>query len=109
MRLYHPLLPWYIDIRPNSGPGCVLGNLFAAIYVKLRKEIGKSDFYNNGLDDEEREEIIDAWFLRCGLEGGEAKAYAVRRVDFLKDQVIFEGLVKGKNGTWEMKTRSLTG
>ncbi|KDQ56151.1 hypothetical protein JAAARDRAFT_195354 [Jaapia argillacea MUCL 33604] len=95
MRLYHPLLPWYIDIRPNSGPGCVLGNLFASIYAKLRKEIGKLDFYNNGLDDEEREEIIDAWFLRCGLEGGEAKKYGVRRVDFLKDQVIFEGLVYG--------------
>jgi hypothetical protein len=29
----------------------------------------------------------------------------VKRVDFLRGRCIFEGLVKGRNGVWEMKTR----
>jgi hypothetical protein len=28
----------------------------------------------------------------------------VRRVDFLRRHVTFEGLVKGRNGMWEIKT-----
>ncbi|KZP14163.1 hypothetical protein FIBSPDRAFT_868539 [Athelia psychrophila] len=72
----------------------------------LTLPITQRDFWNEEMGGKEREKIASAWRERCGIDAGE-RASGVRRVDYLRRDVIFEGLVKGRNGTWEMKTRKL--
>jgi hypothetical protein len=104
MRLIHPRLPWYIDVHASNPTGVNLSDLFQAIWNCLRWPIQKADFWNDELSDHDRDKIGHAWRVRCDGDVFE-RGRGVRRVDFLRRHVVFEGLVKGRNGTWEMKTR----
>lgn len=104
MRLFHPRLPWYIDVHASNPTGITLADLFQAIWNCLHWPIQQTDFWNDELSDSDRDKISRAWMVRCGGDAYDQNT-GVRRVDFLKRDVIFEGLVKGRNGTWEMKTR----
>ncbi|KDQ54216.1 hypothetical protein JAAARDRAFT_60653 [Jaapia argillacea MUCL 33604] len=104
MRIYHQMLPWYIDVRAAQGPGCLIGDLFTAIRANLTKPIRRADYYNQELDERDRDEIAKAFGKRCSYEGEHARRQGIKRVDFLRERVVFEGLVRGKNGMWEMKT-----
>jgi hypothetical protein len=106
MRLVHPRLPWYIDVHASNPTGVNLGDLFQAIWNCLRCPIQKADFLNDELSDSDRDKISHAWRVRCNGDAFE-QGCGVRRVDFLRRHVVFEGLVKGRNGTWEMKTRKV--
>ena len=64
----------------------------------------RADFWNEELSEADRDKITKAWKLRCDGDAFE-RACGVRRVDFLRRHVVLEGLVKGRNGSWEMKTR----
>jgi len=104
MRIYHSRLPWYVDAQTGINPvGVTFADLFNAIYQTLQLQIVDADFYNDELEDEERKRIIDSYRKRCGSDQAEASR-GIRRVDFLMGRVVFEGLVKGKEGLWEMKT-----
>jgi len=106
MRIYHSRMPWYVDATAGANPvGVTFADLFNAIHQTLQMQIVDADFYNDELDDDERKRITDAYRKRCAASGdpGEA-AMGIRRVDFLMGRVVFEGLVKGKEGLWEMKT-----
>lgn len=83
-----------------------MGDLFISIWSSLRWQIQKSDFWNDELNDADRAKVSHAWSTRCNGDIMEQKA-GVRRVDFLRRHVTFEGLVKGRNGMWEMKTRKV--
>jgi len=106
MRVYHSRMPWYVDARTDNNPvGVTFADLFNAIYHTLQMQIVDADFYNDELDDSERKRISDSYQQRCAAIGDASEPLkGVRRVDFLMGRVVFEGLVKGKEGLWEMKT-----
>lgn len=104
MRIYHARLPWYVDVRATSNPvGVTFADLFNDIYEVMQMQIIDADFNNDEVDDEERRRITHAYRNRVGSDHAEAMK-GIRRVDFLMGKVIFEGLMKGKEGLWEMKT-----
>jgi len=104
MRIYHARMPWYVDVQALSNPvGVTFADLFSAIYNASQIQIVDADFNNDELEDEERKRITSAYRKRVGSDHEEAMK-GIRRVDFLMGRVIFEGLVKGKEGLWEMKT-----
>ncbi|KAF7978238.1 hypothetical protein HWV62_1250 [Athelia sp. TMB] len=104
MRLVHARLPWYVDVVATNPSGITLYDLLGSIYNMLRIPIAQKDFWNEEMGQKERAKIGDAWRIRCGSDEGE-RAAGVRRVDYLRKEVMFEGLVKGRNGMWEMRTR----
>lgn len=102
MRLYHSKLPWYIDIRANGASYISLADFFQQLYVALNSAVSKADFYNNELDDEDREVLTRVYFDRCTTP--EEKREGVKRVDFLRGKSEWMGLMPGKNGLWRLKT-----
>jgi len=104
MRLYHPRLPWYIDVTASDPVGATLQELFARIHKILSSPISASDFFNTDVTDQERGKITMAWRERCQYNK-ELMSQGVKRVDFLMKDCIFIGLAKGKEGMWEIKTR----
>ena len=104
MRIYHSRLPWYVDVQATSNPvGVTFADLFNEVYKVMQIQIVDADFNNDEVDEEERKRIIAAYRKRVGSDRAEAMK-GIRRVDFLMSRVVFEGLVKGKEGLWEMKT-----
>lgn len=83
-----------------------MDDLFTSIWSTLRWPIQKSDYWNDELNDADRDKVRHAWSTRCNGNAAEQMA-GVRRVDFLRRHVMFEGLVKGRNGMWEMKTKKV--
>ncbi|KIJ11723.1 hypothetical protein PAXINDRAFT_171670 [Paxillus involutus ATCC 200175] len=102
MRLYHPRLPWYIDITANGTPFISLADLFQQLFAALDKGLSKNDFYNNDLDNEDRQKLTQAYYERC--RDNAERMQGVKRVDFLRGKFEFEGLTRGKNGMWRLKT-----
>lgn len=103
MRLFHALLPWYIDVETQNPAGVTLFELFVAINASMLTQIGNADYYNVEMDAEARARVADAWAARCHNE--EERAMGIRRVDYLNGRVIMEGIQKGRDGLWEIKTR----
>lgn len=66
----------------------------------------ENDFWNEDLDDADREKIDWAWRERVGNDIREIEK-GVRRVDYLRKYCIFEGLARGKHGMWEIKLKKL--
>lgn len=106
MRLYHPRLPWYIDVIAQDPVGTTLYDLFSTIHAVMRSRISKSDYYNNDVTEEERNKVARAWRERCQYDQ-HAMSRGVTKVDFLMRDCIFLGLAKGREGMWEIKTRKI--
>lgn len=103
MRLYHPRLPWYIDIMPSTnGSYVTLEDVFMTICQFLAGPIRREDYYNDELDAEDREELKQAWESRCNNR--KERMEGVKRVDFLREKYMFQGLSRGKNGMWQLHT-----
>ncbi|KAI5989575.1 hypothetical protein EDD15DRAFT_2389008 [Pisolithus albus] len=102
MRIYNSRLPWYIDIVAQDGGYITLADLFQQLFAALQKPIHQSDYYNDDLDDHDRQALNQAYLSRCRDEA--ERMGGVRRVDFLRGKVFFEGLSKGKNGMWRLRT-----
>jgi hypothetical protein len=104
MRIYHARLPWYVDVRALNNPvGVTFADLFQEVYKVMQIQIVDADFNNDEVDEEERKRIIAAYRNRVGSDRAEAMK-GIRRVDFLMGKVVFEGLMKGKEGLWELRT-----
>lgn len=104
MRIYHARMPWYVDVRATNNPvGVTFADLFREIYEVMQVQIIDADFNNDEVDEEERRRITAAYRNRVGSDQSEAMK-GIRRVDYLMGKVVFEGLIKGKEGLWEMKT-----
>ena len=96
-------MPWYIDVGAQNPSGVTLYELFCAIYSCMSTQIQNADYYNVEMDREAREHVANAWAARCRTE--EERAQGIKRVDYLMGRVIMEGIQKGKDGLWEIKTR----
>jgi hypothetical protein len=106
MKLFHSRLPWYIEVRASNEVGVTFHDLLACIQSVLSSRIKNSDFYNNEITQEEREKIARAWKERCQYNQGEM-SQGVKKVDYLMRDCIFIGLVRGREGMWEIKTRKV--
>ncbi|KAI0313754.1 hypothetical protein OF83DRAFT_1064929, partial [Amylostereum chailletii] len=104
LRILHRRLPWYVDVAASNQVGTTLQDLFDTLHAFLHTPIYRSDLYNSAVDDEQRAKVIRAYRERCQGDATEA-AVGVKRVDFLMRDCIFLGLAKGRDGTWDMRTR----
>ncbi|KAI6021131.1 hypothetical protein EDC04DRAFT_2575684 [Pisolithus marmoratus] len=102
MRIYNSRIPWYIDIVAQDGGYITLADFFYQLFAALQKPIHQSDYYNDDLDEHDRHALNQAYLSRCRDEG--ERLGGVRRVDFLRGKVFFEGLSRGKNGMWRLRT-----
>ncbi|KAF8624599.1 hypothetical protein AX17_007092 [Amanita inopinata Kibby_2008] len=103
LRFYHPKLPWYIDVFKSRPNGITIADIMQAMWVQLSSQIHQRHYYNEELDDAHRGVLSAAFSDRCG-NVKELTDRGVLQVDFLAERYVFLGLVKGKNGMWEMKT-----
>ncbi|KZV74307.1 hypothetical protein PENSPDRAFT_573240 [Peniophora sp. CONT] len=108
MRLYHPRLPWYIDVVAQDPVGVTLREVFEGVWEVMSKQVREADYWNSEVEDEERDKINRAFELRCVLPTDPAaRTGGVRKVDFLMRECIFLGLSKGREGMYEMRTRKI--
>ena len=103
MRLYHAQLPWYIEVEAQNPSGVTLYDMFCAIHQCMMTPIQHPDYYNVEMSEEARNQVRDAWAARCLTL--EERQQGIRRVDYLMGRVVMEGIQKGKDGLWEIKTR----
>lgn len=106
MRLFNDDYPWYIQVESSNPSGVNMHDLFHAIWVSMQTPITHEDYWNSEMDDHVRNRIADAYTRRCNGDEEEGRN-GVRRVDFLMDRLLFEGLVKTREGLWEMKIKRL--
>ena len=64
MRLYHPRLPWYIDIVAQDPVGVTLKEVFDGIWETMSKQVREADYWNSEVEDEERAKINRAFETR---------------------------------------------
>lgn len=102
--IWHPKLPWRIKVQAsNAGIGITLGDVFNGIHEQLRLPIGHHEYYTVELTSEDRDMLTSVFEERCAGDSREVVG-GLRRVDFLGKDVYFVGLLKSKDGKWEMKT-----
>lgn len=106
MIFYSPSFPWYIETRTRNPVGITLHEMFEAIWQCMMTPITQEDYYNNEMDQTAREAIALAWAERCG-ENADERNRGVRRVDFLMEKVGLEGIVKGKDGYFELRVKKV--
>ncbi|KAG5654743.1 hypothetical protein H0H81_003751 [Sphagnurus paluster] len=104
MRLFHPLLPWYIDITAYHENGITIHDVIRQLFMQLDVPIQARHWFNEELDDSIREKMNREFEVRAGGNPAEI-GQGVKRVDFLRGRVFFEGLAKSRNGLWEIKMR----
>ncbi|KAI0338071.1 hypothetical protein BDW22DRAFT_1338754 [Trametopsis cervina] len=104
MTFYASNFPWYIEAHSSNPSGVTLHDMFFAIWTCLMTPITNEDYYNNEMDEASREKISEAWSVRCG-DKKEERAMGVRRVDFLMEKVALEGVMRGKDGMFELKVK----
>ncbi|KAJ7200350.1 hypothetical protein GGX14DRAFT_372244 [Mycena pura] len=109
MRLMHPRLPWYVDVKPGpKTPGVSIFDVLHALYEELDRPIAARDFWNVELNNSDRKSLTRAFKERClrhGQYAGEEMAKGVKRIDFLGAEFVFVGLSR-RNGMWELRTMS---
>ncbi|KAF5361064.1 hypothetical protein D9756_004465 [Leucocoprinus leucothites] len=105
LRLFHPKLPWYIDIHQSFPNGVTVGDILTQMYGQLGQQILPRHFWNDVLNEKDRKDIGKAYRRRTGLLKSGAE-HGILWIDFLCGEVIFEGFVRHKGGLWEIKTRN---
>lgn len=104
MRLFHPRLPWYIDIYEKHPNGVTVFDVLTQMWQELLSQITGRHYWNEDLSDVDRAAIAGSFQTRCN--GDEVLvARGVTKVDYLGRRIIFEGLVRTRGGMWELKTR----
>ncbi|KAI0040871.1 hypothetical protein FA95DRAFT_809633 [Auriscalpium vulgare] len=106
MRLYHPRLPWYVDVNTPGQAGATMYDVFTVLARVLLSRVKDHDLYNAEVLNEDRARITQAWKERCQYDD-RAMAQGVLKVDFLTRDCIFIGLAKGRDGMFEIKTRKV--
>ncbi|TEB36912.1 hypothetical protein FA13DRAFT_1592078, partial [Coprinellus micaceus] len=110
MRLYHPSLPWYIDVERDSESerGITVRDMLTQMHRQLMIPVMESDVWNEDMTKEGRKLVAQGPRRRAGraADGGLIfEGYGAVRLDFLGNEYIFEGLVARRSGIWEIKTR----
>lgn len=86
----------------TNGSYVTLEDVFVTICQFLAGSIRREDYYNDELDAQDREELKRAWESRCNNR--KERMEGVKRVDFLQEKCMFQGLSRGKNGMWQLHT-----
>ncbi|KAF7759667.1 hypothetical protein Agabi119p4_11362 [Agaricus bisporus var. burnettii] len=103
IRLYHPKLPWYVDIHQSNALGVTLEDVLVQLSSQMRTPIRNRHYYNDSLNDKARAALGQRYSERT--EGRENMGLkGVTQVDFLGEKFVMEGLVRGDKGLWEIKT-----
>jgi len=103
MRLYHPKLPWYIDVHQTHPNGVTVYDVLASIHRQLQTPIQPRHFYNEELTANDRAALARSFQERCQNDL-RLVSKGVLQVDFLGHKYILEGLARGPKGMWELKT-----
>ncbi|KIM49913.1 hypothetical protein M413DRAFT_15656 [Hebeloma cylindrosporum] len=103
LRLSHPRLPWYIDVVQVFPNGITVRDIFEQIHQQLHAPIQDHHFFTEELNEMDRSRLTHAFQRRVGDDLSLHEA-GILRIDFLGDKCVFEGLVRGTRGMWEMKT-----
>ncbi|CAA7268548.1 unnamed protein product [Cyclocybe aegerita] len=101
-RLYHPKLPWYVDVHQNHPSGITVWDVLEQLHAQLQTPIHPRHFWNEELGEQERLAITLAFQARCGQDRT-LVGRGVVQLDFLGKKVVFEGLARGPKGLWEIK------
>lgn len=115
MRLYHPNLPFVIDVTTDLKNGVSVFDVLQKIFVQINQQIRGRHYWTEALTSGDRRALETAFSERVVQFAGEPVGSDMWnrgfcQIDFLGAagrKFIFEGLVKGKNGTWEMKIRKV--
>jgi hypothetical protein len=86
--------------------GVTVYDVLVQIFQQLDLPITGKHWWNEEIDDVLRGKMTAAFHDRT-REHQEEAVRGVKRVDYLRGRYIFEGLMKGRNGLWEMKTRRM--
>ncbi|KAJ7582575.1 hypothetical protein C8J56DRAFT_222982 [Mycena floridula] len=105
LRLVHPLLPWHIDILSSTPSGITICDIVVQIHQHLMQPITGQDFTNDILKPEDREEMTKGYSERC-IASRSTVRNGMRRLDFLKYDMIFCGLELQPSGICLMKTKA---
>lgn len=104
LRLYHSRLPWYIDIHQTHPNGVTVFDVLVQLSRQMQTAIHSRHYFNETLDAADRAAL--AKYFKERIRGGKGeRGRGVLQVDFLGEKCVLEGLVRGKQGMWEMKTR----
>jgi len=101
--LWHPKLPWYIKVHASNPNGVTIQDVLFRIYTQLCRPISHAEYYTEELTSRDRELLSLAFAERCCGHLEEVVG-GIRRVDFLAPEFGFIGLIRSRNGAWEMKT-----
>lgn len=105
--LWHPRLPWYIRIQALQWNGVTIQDVLCQMHDQLLEPIMSNHFWNVEVSAQDREELTNAFNLRCDGDW-QCRAKGAAKVDFLRSDCIFLGLKKSRDGMWEMKTGEAT-
>ncbi|KXN83210.1 hypothetical protein AN958_01724 [Leucoagaricus sp. SymC.cos] len=106
LRLYHPKLPWYIDVHQSRPTGVTVYDVLVQLNSQMQAPIHNRHYYNDCLDANDRTALGRTYKERVRGRQGEGKK-GILQVDFLGEKFVMEGLVRGKTGMWEIKTRRM--
>ena len=92
-------LPWSCTVRPYPllaprGAGVTVQDVLVCLYFHLRKAV-KADEYN-AIDKARQEQIARTFYRRVGDDPVQ-RGKGLRRVDFLGDRIIAQGLVRAQS------------
>ncbi|KAK0217048.1 hypothetical protein IW262DRAFT_1395240 [Armillaria fumosa] len=104
MRLYHARYPWYVDVYASNPNGVTIYDILMQLHVQMMMAIESRHYYCEDVRSKERELLGAAYTSRCHGDK-EIMSRGVVRVDFLgmEGRLLLQGLVRGRNGMWEMK------
>ena len=110
MRLYHPALPWYIDVErnPEREQGITVLDVLVQMHRQLMVPVTESDVWNEDTTQDTRNLVAQGPRRRAGRAADGSLSFGVYdavRLDFLGHEYIFEGLVARSSGIWQIKTR----
>lgn len=108
MRLYHPVLPWYIEIQKTNSRGITIFDVLQQMHQQLMVPLTERDVWNEEVSEERRAALAQGCRRRAMRRADGSlifSEYGAVRLDFLGHCYVFAGLTEGKNGMWEIKTR----
>lgn len=104
LRLYHPRFPWYVDIHQSHPSGVTVFDVIVQLSLQMQTPIRNRHYYNEALDAVDRAALGKRYKERTKGRPAEGQR-GVLQVDFLGEKFVLEGLVRGRQGMWEIKTR----
>ncbi|PBK71309.1 hypothetical protein ARMSODRAFT_973760 [Armillaria solidipes] len=104
MRLYHARYPWYVDVYASNPNGVTIYDILMQLHVQMMMAIESRHYYCQDARSKERKLLGAAYTSGCHGDK-EIMTRGVVRVDFLgmEGRLLLQGLVRGRNGMWEMK------